>query len=135
LQSGQVDAGLTIVAEALDMVDRTGERFYEAELVRLRAELLLAGAADRVQEAEAGFRRAIALPRGQQARLLELRAAISLHRLGRQQGRGDATRRELAVVYDSFDEGYDAPDLMDAQALLALGASDAQPLPCTGYGR
>jgi predicted ATPase/class 3 adenylate cyclase len=119
-RAGQVDTGLALADEALAFIARTGERYYEAEIVRLRGELLVTGAPARATEAEADFRRALDIAHRQGARLLELRAAMSLHRLGRREGFGGRSPGELAAVYASFTEGFDTPDLQDAAALLAL---------------
>ena len=94
--------------------------FYEAELYRLQGELLLAqaGTGHEVQEAEVCFRQAVAVARRQQARWLELRAAISLCRLWQQQGKRDAAHHLLVEVYGWFTEGFETPDLREAKALL-----------------
>jgi predicted ATPase len=120
-QSGQPTEGLTVLAEALAAVDQSGVRFYEAELYRLKGELLLAqaGTEHKGQEAEACFQQALAVARRQQAKWLELRAATSLSRLWQQQGRPDAARHLLTEVYGWFTEGFETPDLKAAQALLA----------------
>ena len=118
--SGQLDAGLTVLAEALAAVDQSEVRFYEAELYRLKGELLLAqaGTGHKGQEAEACFRQALAVARRQQAKWLELRAATNLSRLW-QQGKRDAAHHLLTEVYGWFTEGFETPDLREAQALLA----------------
>jgi predicted ATPase len=90
-------------------------RYYEPELDRLEGELVLAS---NEPGAEASFRKAIAIARAQQAKAFELRAALSLARLWRRQGRRDAARDLLAPVYAWFTEGFDTADLMDAKALL-----------------
>jgi predicted ATPase len=119
-QSGQLEAGLTVLAEALAAVDQSGVRFYEAELYRLKGELLLAqaGTGHQVQEAEACFRQALAVARRQQAKWLELRAAISLSWLWHRQGKRDAARHLLAEIYGWFTEGFETPDLKEAKTLL-----------------
>jgi predicted ATPase len=98
---------------------------WEAEVYRLRGELLLAQHASgqtppamRVEEAAACFQRALALARQHQARAWELRAATSLARLWQQQGRFEAARAVLAPVYSWFTEGFDTADLQQAKALL-----------------
>ena len=102
-------------------MDQSGVRFYEAELHRLKGELLLAlaGTGHEVQEAEVCFRQALAVARRQQAKWLELRAAISLSRLWQQQGKRDAAGHLLTEIYGWFTEGFETPDLREAQALLA----------------
>ncbi|HEX9372315.1 MAG TPA: hypothetical protein VF897_14965, partial [Roseiflexaceae bacterium] len=94
------------------------ERWWDAELHRLRGELLLEGGAD-AHEAEAAYLRAIDIARAQRARALELRAATSLARLWRTQQRADDARRLLGELYSWFTEGFDTPDLQAAQSLLA----------------
>ncbi len=116
LNTGQVTAGLKVLSEALAFVDRTGERFYEAELYRLKGELLL-GQADQF-EAEASFRQAIEVARRQQAKSWELRATISMARLWRQQGKTFAARQILADIYSWFTEGFDTTDIQEAKVLL-----------------
>jgi predicted ATPase len=111
-------AGLDLLAEGLDRADRTGGRWLEAELHRLRGELLLALPGPDLAEAEACFSRAIAVAREQGARLWELRAATSLARLWRDQGRHAETYDLLAPICGWFTEGFDTADLQDAKALL-----------------
>jgi predicted ATPase len=119
---GQSEAGLTALSEALALVDKTGERWYEAELHRLKGELLLQQSVDKQADAEQCFHHAIAIAQSQHAKSWELRAATSLARLWQRQGKRDAARQMLAEVYDWFTEGFDTPDLQDAKALLdALG--------------
>jgi predicted ATPase len=120
-REGQVGEGLAALDEALALSTTSGERFLEAELHRLRGELLRRGAAAAApapDEAEACFHRALALARYQQARSLELRAAMSLTRLYQGQGRPAEARSVLAGCYDCFTEGLDTPDLREAGALL-----------------
>src|SRR5262249_19121766 len=105
---------------ALALVHRTGEGFHGAELHRLRGEFLLrqGGAEVTGREAEACFRQALTIARQQQAKSLELRAAMSLSRLHQQQGRPAEARPMLAECYGWFTEGFDTPDLQEARALL-----------------
>jgi len=120
-KGGQAEAGLRVLAEALAVVDSdTGERFWEAELYRLKGELLLAHADTRQTwlEAEACFQQALEVARHQQARSWELRAAMSLARLWQRQRKHDAARQLLAEVYNWFTEGFDTADLQEARALL-----------------
>jgi len=116
-QRGQAEEGLAVVSEALETVEATGERFYEAELHRLQGELSLQLPTPLV-EAEACLQRALALARRQQAKSLELRAAMSLSRLWQRQGQRDAARDLLAPLYGWFTEGFDTADLQEARALL-----------------
>jgi predicted ATPase/class 3 adenylate cyclase len=117
-KTGQVEAGLQTLAEALALVDQTQERFYEAELYRLQGELLLARSAEHHTEAETRFRQALDVARRQQAKCWELRAATSLSRLWQQQGKRAEARELLAPVYVWFTEGFDTADLKDAKVLL-----------------
>jgi predicted ATPase len=114
----QPEAGLTVVAEALTHADKTGERWYEPELHRLKGELLLQQALDHQAEAESCFHHALDIARNQQAKSLELRAATSLARLWQQQRKRDEARQVLAAVYNWFTEGFDTVDLKDAKTLL-----------------
>ena len=115
---GQREAGLTLLTEALALANDTGERRWEAELYRLKGELLLACAAEHDAEAETCFRQALDVARRQQAKSWELRAAMSLSRLWQQQGKHDEARQLLTEIYDWFTEGFDTADLQEARALL-----------------
>jgi class 3 adenylate cyclase/predicted ATPase len=115
---GQLEAGLTVLAEALTLVDKSGERWYEPELYRLTGALLLQQSADHHTEAQACFYQALDVARAQQAKSFELRAATSLCRLWQQQGRRDEARVLLAPIYGWFTEGFDTADLREAKALL-----------------
>jgi tetratricopeptide (TPR) repeat protein len=125
-KAGQPEQGLRVLTETLAAVSSNGERRFEAELYRLRGELLLmqsAGTrgsrtAQAEVEAETCFRRAIEVARLQQAKAFELRAAMSLSRLWQRQGQRHAARDTLAMVYGWFTEGFDTPDLQEAKALL-----------------
>jgi predicted ATPase len=117
---GQPEAGLTALAEALTLVDKTGERWYEPELYRLKGELLLQQSSDNQAEAESCFHHALDIARSQQAKSLELRAATSLARLWQQQGRRQEAYDLIAPVYNWFTEGFDTADLKDAKALLEV---------------
>jgi len=115
---GQVDQGLAALAEAMAAVDTTNVRLYEAELYRLKGELLLAQAPARDAEAEGCLQQALAVARHQQAKSWELRAAMSLSRLWQRQGQRAAARELLAPLYGWFTEGFDTADLQEAKALL-----------------
>jgi DNA-binding winged helix-turn-helix (wHTH) protein/predicted ATPase len=119
-QAGQFEAGLETLAEALTQVAATEERCWEAELHRLKGVLLLQRSKSDVSQAEACFRRALDVARRQQAKSLELRAALSLSRLWLQQGQRPAARELLAPIYGWFTEGFDTPDLQEARALLGV---------------
>jgi predicted ATPase len=113
----QPAAGLTVLAEALTFADKTGERWYEPELYRLKGELLQQSA-DHHAEAQACFLHALDIARRQQAKSLELRAAVSLGRLWQHQGQRAEARELLAPIYGWFTEGFDTADLQEAKALL-----------------
>jgi predicted ATPase len=112
----QPQDGLQQLEEAISVTDRTQTRFYEAEMHRVRGELFLsmhdAGAA------ETSFRKAINVAQHQSAKTWELRAAMSLARLWRDQGKVQQARELLAPVYGWFTEGFDTRDLKEAKALL-----------------
>jgi len=109
---------LSLFADALTRVENTGERWFEAELHRLQGELTLSGSNPAVDGAESCFQRALAVAREQDAKLWELRAAMSLARLWREQGRRKEASDLLVPVYNWFTEGFDTSDLKDARALL-----------------
>jgi predicted ATPase/DNA-binding winged helix-turn-helix (wHTH) protein len=116
---GQLAEGLVTVDEALASADRGGERYYVAELLRIKGELLLQQAGDRsISATETCFREALDLAREQGALFWELRAALSLARLRIMQDRQGDARRVLAPVYDRFTEGFDTADLQEAKSLL-----------------
>jgi predicted ATPase len=115
---GQTAEGLAMLAEALTAVQNTGERWWEAELYRLKGQLLRARSAKEHTEAEACFHQALDLARRQQAKSLELWAAMNLSRLWRHQGKHGNARQLLAEVYGWFTEGFDTADLQEAKALL-----------------
>jgi predicted ATPase len=115
---GQPEEGLSLLAEALAVTNDTGEHRWEAELHRLKGELLLAHSAEHDTEAETCFRQALDIARCQQAKSWELRAAMSLSRLWQRQGKRDEAHELLAPVYGWFTEGFDTADLQEAKALL-----------------
>ena len=117
-RAGQAEAGLTVLAEALRLVDNTGERWYQVELYRLKGELLLDLPTEHYAEAALCVQQALALARQQQAKSLELRAAMRLARLWQQQGKADAAQQLLVESYGWFTEGFDTADLQEAQGLL-----------------
>ena len=100
------------------MVEQQEERYWEAEIHRLRGVLLLRQPGTPQAEAEAWLQRALDVARRQEAKSLELRAAMSLSRLWQQQGKRDEARALLAPIYGWFTEGFDTADLQEAQALL-----------------
>jgi class 3 adenylate cyclase/predicted ATPase len=140
----RINEGLSVVSEALAVADKTGERFYEAELYRLKGTLTLQSKTsprevtgkskagqdqsedtdprplkpDPQGEAEACFLKAIEIARKQQAKSLELRAVMSLSRLWQQQGKKKEAHEMLAEIYGWFTEGFDTKDLQEAKALI-----------------
>jgi predicted ATPase len=117
-QAKQPEAGLQALTEALTRVEATEERWWEAELHRLKGALLLQLPIADVNQAETCFQRALDVARGQQAKTLELRAAMSLSQLRQRQGRREAARTLLAPIYAWFTEGFDTSDLQEARAVL-----------------
>jgi predicted ATPase len=115
--TGQPAEGLTLLAEAMSLVEKGELRHYEAELYRLRGELLLMQGESQ-EEVEASFQQAIKVACQQEAKSLELRAAMSLSRLLQQQGKAQEARQMLAEIYDWFTEGFNTSDLKEAKALL-----------------
>jgi predicted ATPase len=118
IESGRLNDGLTVLGEALDGVNETEGRQYEAEIYRLRGELLLKQDHSNAAEAQKCFERAIEIAGNQSAKSLELRATTSLARLLKKQGRRDEAHTMLADIYNWFTEGFDTADLRDAKALL-----------------
>jgi tetratricopeptide (TPR) repeat protein len=124
-KTGKSGKALAILAEALALTENTGDRRYEAEINRLRGELLRGQGAD--ADAEASFQKSVAVARAQSAKSFELRATMSLARLWRSQGKVEAACEMLAEVYAWFTEGFDTADLQDARALLdELGGGSIQ---------
>ncbi len=121
-KAGQLDEGLRALEKALAAVQHNEEHQYEAEVYRLKGELLLQEAPAHQEEAEEHFQQALAVARRRQAKSWELRAAMSLSRLWQQQGKRTEARELLAPIYGWFTEGFDTADLQEARALLeALG--------------
>ena len=106
------------MAEAQTLVEQHDERWWEAEIHRLRGVVLLRQLEPQQQEAEACFQQALDVARRQEAKTLELRAARSLARLWQQQGKRAAARELLAPIYGWFTEGFDTADLQEAKTLL-----------------
>ncbi len=140
--AGRISEGLAVVAEALTIGQRCGERFYDAELHRLKGELTLRQSpvsssefqdanpqhltSSLQAEAEEYFLKALALARHQQAKSFELRAAMSLARLWRTQGKDAEARRLLEEIYGWFTEGFDTKDLQEAATLLRESGSTVE---------
>jgi class 3 adenylate cyclase/tetratricopeptide (TPR) repeat protein len=127
-KAGQIAEGLSVLEEALAAVRNNAEHLYEAELYRLKGELLLQSGVRglepedcpaRIAEVEACFRQALDIAHHQQAKSLELRATMSLARLWQVQGKRAEACQMLTAIYSWFTEGFDTPDLQEAKALLA----------------
>jgi predicted ATPase len=120
---GHPEDGLQALAEAHTLVEQQEERWWEAEICRLQGVLLLRQPGTPQDEAETWLQRALAVARRQEAKSLELRAAMSLSRLWQQQGKRAEAYALLAPIYGWFTEGFDTADLQEAKALLdELGA-------------
>lgn len=115
--AGQPAKGLTLLAEAMALVEKGELRHYQAELYRLKGELRLIQGAS-LEEVEASFQQAISIARQQEAKSLELRATMSLSRLLQQQGKAQEAHQMLAEIYGWFSEGFDTGDSKEANALL-----------------
>ncbi|MCB0190284.1 MAG: hypothetical protein KDE31_38690, partial [Caldilineaceae bacterium] len=123
LQAGHLQRAEALIGEALNVVEQTGERLYEAELYRLKGEVLWQRATDGQIEPAKGeiedcFLHAIAIAQEQQARLWELRATISLGKLWIEQGRQQEAQHQLAEILNWFTEGFETADLQEANRLL-----------------
>ena len=117
-RKGRFDEALRTINELFPIIERSGQRYFEAEVHRLKGELLLAQDASNAAQAEDSFRTAIEISRKQNAKSWELRATTSLARLLAKQGKRDEAGAMLAEIYGWFTEGFDTADLKDAKALL-----------------
>ena len=115
---GQFDDAWRCIGEAMTAVEATKERWCEADIHRIAGNVALLSPERDVRKAEAYFERALSVARAQQAKSWELRAAMSLARLWRDQGKVSEARELLAPVYGWFTEGFDTRDLKEAKALL-----------------
>jgi len=115
---GQFDEAWRCMAEAMSMVETAKERWCEAEVHRTAGEIALISPELGAAKAEAYFERSLEIAREQQAKSWELRAAMSMARLWRDQGKRDQARELLAPIYGWFTEGFDTLDLKQAKALL-----------------
>jgi predicted ATPase len=115
---GQFDDAMRCIGEAITTVETTKERWFEAEANRIAGEIALLLPEPDVAKAEACFERALAVARKQQAKSWELRAAMSMARIWRDQGRRQQARDLLAPLYAWFTEGFDTRDLKEAKVLL-----------------
>jgi serine/threonine protein kinase/predicted ATPase len=117
-QMGRFEEAHTALGEGLDVAEKNDDRCHEAELHRLKGELLLAELSPEIDAAEDCFRRAIDKARHQNSKAWELRATLSLARLWRRLGRRADAHAALTAVYSTYTEGFTTPDLVDARALL-----------------
>ena len=115
---GQFDDAWRCISEALTGIDTTKERWFEADLNRIAGEVMRRSPESDATKVEAYFERALAIAHQQQAKSWELRAAMSMARLWRSQGKSQQARELLAPVYGWFTEGFDTHDLKEAKALL-----------------
>jgi predicted ATPase len=115
---GHTEDGLRALVEAHTLVEQHEERYWEAEVSRLRGVVLLRQPGTPQAEAEAWLQRALDVAHRQEAKALELRAAMSLSRVWQQQGKRQEAHNLLAPIYGWFTEGFDTADLQEAQALL-----------------
>jgi predicted ATPase/class 3 adenylate cyclase len=120
---GQFDDSWRCAGDAITMIETSGERWYQAEAHRIAGEIALTSADPDAAKAEVYIERALAIARAQQAKSWELRAAMSMARLQREQGKPHEARDLLAAVYGCFTEGFDTLDLKEAEALLYTLAS------------
>jgi predicted ATPase len=117
-QANDPDEAITLLDEALALIERTQERWFEAELHRLKAEALLVSTQSNATEAEPLLRRALAVAQRQDVKFWELRAATSLARLWRSEGKRTEAGELLAPIYGRLTGGLDTPVLKEAKALL-----------------
>jgi predicted ATPase len=123
LKAGRDQAALHSIEQALATSDETGERWAIAEILRVKANLLLTTGRGKAEEVEEALIESLEIARQQQAKSWELRSATSLARLWRDQGKPQQARELLAPVYGWFTEGFDTRDLKDAKALLDTPAA------------
>ena len=115
---GQLDEAWRYIGEAMSTIETTKESWFEDEVYRIAGEIARKSPEPDTVKAEAYFERALAVAHAQQAKSWELRAAMSMARLWRDQGKRDGARDLLAPVYGWFTEGFDTLDLKEAKALL-----------------
>jgi predicted ATPase len=119
LRQGRIAEGVQVIDEALRLTDTNFDRFWEAELYRLKGELLWVQMGPGADDVSEYFHQALAIAQQQGAKALELRAVMSLSRLWQTQGKHCEARRLLVNICDRFTEGFDTGDLQTAKALLA----------------
>jgi predicted ATPase len=115
---GELDEAMRLLDEQQNVIETTEERWWEAEGSRIRGEFILKQSGDGNAKVEQHFKKALGIASRQQAKSLELRAAMSLSRLWQSQGKKEEARRLLSEIYDWFTEGFDTADLQDAKVLL-----------------
>jgi predicted ATPase len=115
---GRFDDAWRCIGEAMTAIETTKESWFQAEVHRVAGEIALKSPSPDAAKAEAYFKRALTVARAQQAKSWELRTAMSMARLWRDQGKRDEARDLLAPVYGWFSEGFDTLDLKEAKALL-----------------
>src|SRR5918996_369742 len=118
LRKKRFGEGLAAIEDAQKIALTQGELFWQAELFRLKGELLLGQSEQSLNEAEQCFCKALEIARGQNAKMLELRAATSLARLWKKLNQLDNAKSILNSVYSSFTEGFGSPDLIEAKTVL-----------------
>ena len=118
LRQSRFGEGLAALEDALKLALTHGELFWQAELLRLKGELLLGQSDQLVSTAEQCFCEALAIARNQHAKMLELRAATSLAKLWQKRRQLDDAKKVLKSVYSAFTEGFETPDMIEAKKLL-----------------
>jgi predicted ATPase len=116
-QTGRIEDGLSTVAQAFSAMNENSEYFYESEVYRVKGDLLLHSHSTE-REAEICFRRSIDVARRQGMKLFELRAVSSLSRFLKENGKGPEALQLLREIHGGFSEGFDMPDLADAETIL-----------------
>ena len=124
-KAGRSDVALQAIEQALAMADETGERWAVAEVLRIKAGLLLAGGPSRADEAESLLTKSLEIARRQQALCWELRTSCDLARLWQRRGENREALTLLRSIYGQFTEGFGTPDLQDAKALMESLDADA----------
>src|SRR5262249_6151849 len=120
--AGQSDEALLVLDDALALADRNREQYYQAELYRLKGELLLTDSTERAEEC---FHQSLKIAQQQKAKSLELRAATNLARHYQNQARFEEARVLLTRIYSTFTEGFDTSDMREAEALLLPARNSA----------
>ena len=127
-EAGRVEVGLATLDEQIAAIEQTEERWFDAEVHRVRGELLLKLRRPDVAAAESAFMRAIAIARSQQTRTFELRAALSLAKLCQATGRNQVASELLVPALVGFNPGPEVPEVEEAQRLLTMHEPVARPI-------